>query len=108
VPSERRGVASSIRAVAFNVGFTLSLNVAVLTMTRYIPYELATKLIVSESDTNSAPLGEVEQLAAAIAGSYRVQSLVMLLAAAFSISRTARSRMRQASPSARTALSSAE
>jgi EmrB/QacA subfamily drug resistance transporter len=108
VPPERRGVASSVRAVAFNVGFTLSLNVAVLTMTHYIPYELATKLIVSESSVSSAALGEVEQLAAAIAGSYRVQSLVMLLAAAFSISRTARSGVRQAGPSARAALSSAE
>ena len=90
------------------MGFTLSLNVAVLTMTHYIPYELATKLIVSESSVSSAALGEVEQLAAAIAGSYRVQSLVMLLAAAFSISRTARSGVRQAGPSARAALSSAE
>uniref|UniRef100_A0A7J3X8G0 MFS transporter n=1 Tax=Thermofilum pendens TaxID=2269 RepID=A0A7J3X8G0_THEPE len=90
VPPERRGVASSIRTVAFNVGFTFSLNMAVLTMTHYIPYEVATKMIISGPDAGSTTPGGVEVLAAAISNSYRVQSLVMLLAAAFSISRSAR------------------
>jgi len=92
VPPERRGVASSIRTVAFNVGFTFSLNMAVLTMTHYIPYEVATRMIISGPDAGGTTPGGVEVLAAAISNSYRVQSLVMLLAAAFSISRSARLR----------------
>uniref|UniRef100_A0A7C3WS69 MFS transporter n=1 Tax=Thermofilum pendens TaxID=2269 RepID=A0A7C3WS69_THEPE len=90
VPPERRGVASSIRTVAFNMGFTLSLNMAVLTMTRYIPYDVATRMIISGPNAGGTTPGGVEELAAAISSSYKVQSLVMLLAAAFSISRSAR------------------
>ncbi|MBS7643216.1 MFS transporter [Candidatus Bathyarchaeota archaeon] len=47
VPAHRAGIASAFRAVLFNVGFTISLNLAVLVMTFTIPYTLVTKIISS-------------------------------------------------------------
>lgn len=45
VPAKRRGIASALRVIFFNVGFTISLNLAVLLMTFTIPYSLVTKVI---------------------------------------------------------------
>ena len=72
---ERGGVDSSMIAVAFIVGFTLSLNIVELTMAHRNPHELATKLITSETGASNATLGKVEQLAAAIASCSRLQPL---------------------------------
>jgi len=47
VPAQRIGVASAFRATFFNIGFTISLNLAVLVMTFTVPYELITKIVSS-------------------------------------------------------------
>jgi EmrB/QacA subfamily drug resistance transporter len=56
VPPERRGIASSFRATFFNVGYTISLNLAILIMTFSVPYAIVTRIIstsvvgISEAD----------------------------------------------------------
>src|SRR5205807_186439 len=56
VPPERRGIASSFRATFFNVGYTISLNLAILITTFTVPYALVTQVIgsggtgISEAD----------------------------------------------------------
>ena len=57
VPEERRGVASAVRAIFFNVGFTISLNLAVLVMSAIIPYSLVSS-IISSIDNVSLPFTE--------------------------------------------------
>ena len=47
VPPARRGVASGLRATFFNVGFTISLNLAVLIMTLTVPYGIVTQILTS-------------------------------------------------------------
>jgi len=47
VPAIRRGVASGLRATFFNVGFAISLNLAVSIMTVTAPYLVVTKIISS-------------------------------------------------------------
>lgn len=42
VPSDRRGIASAFRATFFNVGFVISLNLAILIMTFTIPFARVT------------------------------------------------------------------
>src|SRR5213080_1536698 len=56
VPPERRGIASGFRATFFNVGYTISLNLAILITTFTVPYTLVTQIIgsggtgISEAD----------------------------------------------------------
>jgi EmrB/QacA subfamily drug resistance transporter len=47
VPAKSRGVASALRATFFNIGFIVSLNLAILVMTFTVPYALVTKVISS-------------------------------------------------------------
>jgi len=47
VPAERRGIASALRATAFNVGFAISLNLAISIMTFTVPFSIATKILSS-------------------------------------------------------------
>src|SRR5437867_12080591 len=47
VPAERRGIASGFRATFFNVGFVLSLNVAILAMAFTVPYAFVSHVIGS-------------------------------------------------------------
>lgn len=84
-PAEKRGVTSSIRTISFNVGFTISLNICILVMTRFIPYDLASTLIALGEST--ANLEEVESLAKALSETFKVQSFIMASAMLFSISR---------------------
>jgi len=49
VPAERRGIASAFRATFFNVGFVISLNLAILIMTFTIPYGLVSQIISTGS-----------------------------------------------------------
>lgn len=51
VPPHRRGVSSALRATFFNVGFTISLNLAILIMSLVVPYAVVTQVISSESAT---------------------------------------------------------
>ena len=57
VPEKRRGIASAFRSTFFQVGFVISLNLAVLIMTSVIPFQTITEVIsainpiaISESD----------------------------------------------------------
>ncbi len=47
VPSERRGIASAFRATFFNMGFVISLNLAILIMTFTIKYDIVSQIISS-------------------------------------------------------------
>jgi len=47
VPAERRGVASALRGTFYNIGYTLSFNVAILLMEVRVPYSLITNVISS-------------------------------------------------------------
>jgi hypothetical protein len=49
IPPERRGVAAGFRTVMMNVGYTMSLNLAVLVMTFTLPLALITKIMGSIS-----------------------------------------------------------
>jgi len=53
VPSNRRGIASAIRMTAWNVGYTVSLNLAILLLSFTIPYQTVSNLIASEVTTIS-------------------------------------------------------
>ena len=59
VPAQRRGIASAFRATFFNVGFTISLNLAVLIMTFTVPYAVVTNVI---SSTNSIVIPEADKV----------------------------------------------
>jgi MFS family permease len=45
VPEKRRGIASAFRATFFQVGYVISLNLAVLIMTLVIPYQTITQIV---------------------------------------------------------------
>lgn len=55
VPAQRRGIASGFRATFFNVGFTISLNLAILVMTFTVPYGIVSG-IISSGDASTIPL----------------------------------------------------
>ncbi len=52
VPPERRGIASGFRATFFNVGYTISLNLAILITTFTLPYMLVTHRAVHARHAN--------------------------------------------------------
>jgi len=64
VPVQRRSVASALRATFFNVGYTLSLNLAILVMTFTIPFSVITQII---SSLNPASLTLVDRSSFAVA-----------------------------------------
>jgi MFS family permease len=98
VPPERRGVASSLRTVSFNVGFVASLNIAVLSITNFVPYKLASMLITgSETASTLLTSSGTALLGKAVRYSFLIQSLIMASAIPFSISR-----LKQSAPSSRT------
>jgi MFS family permease len=47
VPAPRRGVGSALRATFFNVGFAVSLNLAVVMISLIVPYALVTQIVSS-------------------------------------------------------------
>ncbi len=79
VPSERRGIASAFRATFFNVGFVISLNLAILIMTFAIPFGEVSQIIAAAN-----PLGisqaEKEQFAAALRNAYLWMAVINTLA----------------------------
>lgn len=54
VPPQRRGVAASVRATFWNVGFTVSLNLALWIMTFKVPFQVLTSLL-----STIVPIGNV-------------------------------------------------
>ncbi|MEM3437534.1 MAG: MFS transporter, partial [Nitrososphaerales archaeon] len=59
VPAQRRGIASAFRAIFFNIGFTISLELAVLIMTFKVPYSIVTNII---SSTNPIIVPEANKI----------------------------------------------
>src|SRR3989442_1237436 len=59
VPPERRGIASGFRATFFNVGYTISLNLAILITTFSVPYVLVTQIIASG---NTASISDADRM----------------------------------------------
>jgi len=57
VPPERRGVASGFRATFFNIGYTTSLNLAILITTFTVPYAIVTQ-IISAPDPSVIPAAD--------------------------------------------------
>jgi EmrB/QacA subfamily drug resistance transporter len=54
VPANRRGIASALRTTAWNVGYTISLNLAIVLMSLTLPYQTVSTLISSEVPTITA------------------------------------------------------
>ena len=79
VPIQRRSVASAVRATFFNVGYTLSLNVAILVMTFNLPFSQITAIISSLTPT-ALPLAERTSFALAINHVYLVMAVVNTIA----------------------------
>jgi membrane protease YdiL (CAAX protease family) len=48
VPPERRGIASAFRSIMFSIGFTVSLNLAILLMAMVMPYTLLSQIITEQ------------------------------------------------------------
>ena len=69
VPSDRRGIASAFRATFFNMGFVISLNLAILIMTFTIPYTMVSQ-IISAPDPLGIGLAEKAQFASALRNAY--------------------------------------
>ena len=87
VPEHRRGIASAIRNVLFNLGMTISLNVSVLLLSKRLSYDLITKLLLAtELDTATLTTGR-HALASAIGEAFHILAIVNLSAALFSFSR---------------------
>jgi EmrB/QacA subfamily drug resistance transporter len=54
VPPERRGIASATSSTFWNVGYTMSLNLAIIIMTTVVPYSVISGLISSVTVSPSA------------------------------------------------------
>jgi len=51
IPAERRGIGSALRVTFFNVGFAVSLNLAILIISLTIPYALVTQIVAGYTTT---------------------------------------------------------
>ena len=54
VPTSRRGIASAVRAVFFQTGSVISINLAILVMTFTVPYQIVSGVIASHTATTAA------------------------------------------------------
>ncbi len=99
VPSVRRGIASAFRATFFNVGFVISLNLAILILTFTIPYQLVSQIIAAPT-----PIGinstEALQFTSALRNAYFWMGVLNTLAIVPSMLRGRRARTPRGGPSA--------
>ncbi len=54
VPNERRGIASAVRAVFFQTGSVISINLAILVMTFTVPYAIVSGVIAEKTAIDAA------------------------------------------------------
>ncbi|MEM0053365.1 MAG: MFS transporter [Nitrososphaeria archaeon] len=87
-PLDKRGVASALRTISFNIGFVLSLNVAIISMVQFIPYDVASKLIMAEGLVSDSGGYSLSDLCNALAKSFLLQSIAMASAIPFTILRS--------------------
>lgn len=79
VPIQRRSVASAFRATFFNVGYTISLNFAILVMAFTIPLSVVTQ-IISAINPAALPVTDRVAFAGAIDHVYLVMAVVNTIA----------------------------
>ena len=79
VPVQRRSVASALRATFFNVGYTLSLNLAILVMTLTLPFSQITHTI-SALTPSALPISERAAFAVAIDHVYLAMAAINTIA----------------------------
>jgi MFS family permease len=84
VPAQRRGIGSALFSLFLNIGFTLSLNVAILVMSLTAPYNLITR-ILSEGNPAAIVLSERLVFAASLQNTYVVLALINAIAIAPSL-----------------------
>jgi len=56
VPSDRRGIASAVRAIFFQTGAVISINLAILVMTFTIPYSIVSGVISSDLSMSASEI----------------------------------------------------
>jgi len=86
-PLDKRGVASALRTISFNIGFVLSLNVAIISMVQFIPYDVASKLIMAEGVVSDSGGYSLSDLCNALTNSFLLQAIAMAAAIPFTILR---------------------
>ena len=91
VPSARRGIASAFRATFFNVGFVISLNLAILIMTFTIPYAQVSQ-IISAPNPLGISLPEKMEFASALRNAFFWMGILNTIAIVPSMLRGRRSR----------------
>lgn len=79
VPVQRRSVASALRATFFNVGYTLSLNFAILVMALSLPLSRVTQ-IISAINPTALPIAERAAFASAIDHVYLAMAVINTIA----------------------------
>jgi len=87
VSQSKRGVASALRSISFNIGYLLSLNVAILSMVQFIPYDVASKLIMAKSLVYEGEYTVIDLLNA-LSKSFLIQAIAMASAIPFTLSRS--------------------
>jgi len=87
VEPEKRGVASALRTLSFNLGFLASLNMAFLILASFIPYQLASTLIILGESALDNP-GLSTKLVDALSAAFAAQAVFMAAAIPFSLSRS--------------------
>jgi len=87
VSQSKRGVASALRSISFNIGYLLSLNVAILSMVQFIPYDVASKLIMAKSLVSEGEYTVIDLLNA-LSKSFLIQAIAMASAIPFTLSRS--------------------
>ena len=90
VPSERRGIASAFRATFFNVGFVISLNLAILIMTFTINFNDVSQIIAAANPLGIS-LAEKVAFAASLRNAYLWMAVINTIAIVPSMLRGRRS-----------------
>lgn len=75
VPPHRRGVASGLRGTVFNVGFTMSFNLVLLSLSLFLPYALVSK-VISSTGGIPATVAERAAFASGLDGVYRILAVI--------------------------------
>ncbi len=82
VPPERRGVASALRGIFFNLGFLISLSIALVLLSFYVPYKILT-IIISTGQLSYLPQEYMDLFMYGIKQTYLMLSLINAIAIPF-------------------------
>lgn len=80
VPPDRRGVASGMRSMMFNLGLTLSYGIVIVLLTKGIPYSEFSQLLQGTISSSATSLARAEFLAG-----FKITSLVFATLMVFAI-----------------------